>query len=200
MGSNWDVAISAVSRATGAPVEWRVSEGLTPYEDAVRFMEARADGIAAGEAAEMVWLVEHPPLYTAGTSAKPEDLVEARFPVHKTGRGGQFTYHGPGQRVVYVMLNLKARRQDVRAYVGELEGWIIDALAAFGVDGLIREGRVGVWVAAARQAGRAQRRRRRRQDRRDRRARAPLGDVPRLCPQRRAGPLAFFRHRAVRNF
>ncbi len=132
----------------GAPlVEWRVSDGLTPYEDAVRFMEARADAIAAGEAAEMVWLVEHPALYTAGTSAKPEDLVDERFPVHKTGRGGQFTYHGPGQRVVYVMLNLKTRRQDVRAYVGELEGWIIDALAAFGVAGGIRDGRVGVWVA-----------------------------------------------------
>jgi lipoyl(octanoyl) transferase len=129
------------------PVEWRIAEGLTPYEDAVAFMEARADAIAAGEAAELVWLVEHPPLYTAGTSAQDDDLVEARFPVHRTGRGGQFTYHGPGQRVAYVMLDLKRRRPDVRAFVAALEDWITATLAAFNVRGERREDRVGVWVA-----------------------------------------------------
>ena len=134
-------------RADGAVVEWRVASAPVAYDDAVRFMEARAEAIAAGAAPELIWLVEHPALYTAGTSAKPEDLVDARFPVHKTGRGGQYTYHGPGQRVVYAMLDLKARRPDVRAYVGALEAWIIDALAAFGVEGGIRDGRVGVWVA-----------------------------------------------------
>ena len=134
-------------RADGASVEWRVEPGLTPYDAAVRIMEARVARIADGEAAERVWLVEHPPLYTAGTSAKPEDLLDARFPVHRCGRGGQYTYHGPGQRVAYAMLNLSARRPDVRAYVAELEGWMIDALAELGVTAFIREGRVGVWVA-----------------------------------------------------
>jgi len=137
----------SMPRADGAVVEWRVATSPVAYDDAVRFMEARAEAIAAGAAPELIWLVEHPALYTAGTSAKPEDLVDARFPVHKTGRGGQYTYHGPGQRVVYAMLDLKARRPDVRAYVGALEAWIIDALAAFGVEGGIRDGRVGVWVA-----------------------------------------------------
>jgi lipoyl(octanoyl) transferase len=132
---------------TGAPpVEWVVSPGLIRYEDALADMEARADRIAAGVAAERVWLLEHPPLYTAGTSAKPEDLVEARFPVYRTGRGGQFTYHGPGQRVVYVMLDLRRRRPDVRAYVAALEGWLIAALEAFDVRGETRDDRVGVWV------------------------------------------------------
>lgn len=128
------------------PVEWRVWEGLTDYETALAAMEARADAIAAGEAAECVWLLEHPPLYTAGTSARDGDLVDSRFPVHRTGRGGQFTYHGPGQRVGYVMLDLKRRRPDVRAFVCALEEWIIRTLAAFNVRGERREDRVGVWV------------------------------------------------------
>ena len=128
------------------PVEWRVWEGLTEYEAAIAAMEARAEAIAAGEAAECVWLLEHPPLYTAGTSAKDGDLVDSRFPVHRTGRGGQFTYHGPGQRIGYVMLDLKRRRPDVRAFVCALEEWIIRTLAAFNVRGERREDRVGVWV------------------------------------------------------
>jgi lipoyl(octanoyl) transferase len=133
--------------APGAPpVEWRVSPGLVDYGAALAAMEARAEGIAAGEAGEQVWLLEHPPLYTAGTSARDGDLIDARFPVHRVGRGGQFTYHGPGQRVAYVMLDLRRRRPDVRAYVGALEGWLIGALAAFGVEGDTREDRVGVWV------------------------------------------------------
>ena len=129
------------------PVEWRISAGLTPYPDAVAFMEARAAAIAAGTAQECVWLVEHPPIYTAGTSAKQSDLIDARFPVFKTGRGGQFTYHGPGQRVGYVMLDLKRRGGDVRRYVHDLEEWLIRTLAAFNVKGERRAGRVGIWVA-----------------------------------------------------
>jgi lipoyl(octanoyl) transferase len=129
------------------PVEWVVTAGLTQYSDALAEMERRADAIARGDAAERVWLIEHPPLYTAGTSAKESDLVEARFPVHRAGRGGQFTYHGPGQRVAYVMLDLKRRRPDVRAYVASLERWLIDALKALDVVGATRESRVGVWVA-----------------------------------------------------
>ena len=129
------------------PVEWVRAAALVGYERAVSEMEARAEAVAAGDAPERVWLVEHPPLYTAGTSAKPQDLLDARFPVHKTGRGGQYTYHGPGQRVAYVMLDLKRRRPDVRAFVASLEAWLIDALAAFGVAGETREDRVGVWVA-----------------------------------------------------
>ena len=129
------------------PVEWVAAPGLVGYERAVTEMEARAEAIAAGEAAERVWLVEHPPLYTAGTSAKSADLLDARFPVFKTGRGGQYTYHGPGQRVAYVMLDLKRRRPDLRAYVASLEAWLIDALAAFGVRGETRQDRVGVWTA-----------------------------------------------------
>jgi lipoyl(octanoyl) transferase len=128
------------------PVEWIVSEGLTPYAEAVAAMEARVDAIAAGTASECVWLVEHPPLYTAGTSAKDGDLIDARFPVHTTGRGGQFTYHGPGQRVAYVMVDLKRRRPDVRAFVCGLEDWIIATLAAFNIRGERRAERVGVWV------------------------------------------------------
>jgi lipoyl(octanoyl) transferase len=129
-----------------APVEWRIAEGLTGYEEAVAFMEARVEAIAAGTGRELVWLVEHPALYTAGTSAQDADLVDARFPVHRTGRGGQFTYHGPGQRVAYVMLDLKRRTQDVRAFVCALEDWIIATLAAFNVRGERRPDRVGVWV------------------------------------------------------
>jgi lipoyl(octanoyl) transferase len=129
------------------PVEWRVSDALVGYEEAVAAMEARVEAIAAGTAPELVWLLEHPPLYTAGTSADPADLVDAgRFPVHRTGRGGQYTYHGPGQRVAYVMLDLKRRRPDVRAFVADLEAWIIATLAAFNVRGERREDRVGVWV------------------------------------------------------
>ncbi|MEM7300220.1 MAG: lipoyl(octanoyl) transferase LipB [Pseudomonadota bacterium] len=130
-----------------AEVEWRVAEGFTPYEDAVRVMEERAAKIAMGEAGELIWLVEHPPLYTAGTSAKDGDLVAPdRFPVFKTGRGGQYTYHGPGQRVAYVMLNLNNRKRDVRAFVETLEAWVIGTLERFNVRGEVREGRVGVWV------------------------------------------------------
>ncbi len=133
--------------APGAPpVEWRVSEGLTGYAFAVAEMEARANQIAEGRARELVWLVEHPPLYTAGTSARPQDLLDPRFPVHAAGRGGQFTYHGPGQRVAYVLLDLSRRSRDVRLYVCALEKWIIAALALFNVTAEIRDGRVGVWA------------------------------------------------------
>lgn len=131
---------------TGTSVEWRVSDGLTPYPDAVAFMEARVAAIAAGEANECVWLVEHPPLYTAGTSSRKDDLLDDRFPVFETGRGGQFTYHGPGQRVAYVMLDLKARRQDVRAFVSALEAWIVETLAQYNLTGFTDPDRVGVWV------------------------------------------------------
>jgi lipoyl(octanoyl) transferase len=130
----------------GPPVEWRVSAGYVDYETAVREMEARVARIAAGEASEAVWLLEHPPIYTAGTSAKDADLLDPRFPVHRTGRGGQFTYHGPGQRVAYVMLDLTRRRRDARAYVCGLESWLISTLSDFGVVGERREARVGVWV------------------------------------------------------
>jgi len=134
-------------RPDGRPAGWAVSRGLVGYEAAVAAMEARAFAIARGEAGELVWLLEHPPLYTAGVSAKPADLLApGRFPVHQSGRGGQFTYHGPGQRVVYVMLDLTARGRDVRAFVAALEVWIIEALRAFGVTGQVRTGRVGVWV------------------------------------------------------
>jgi lipoyl(octanoyl) transferase len=129
------------------PVEWVVTPGLTPYSDALAEMDSHAGAIARADAPERVWLIEHPPLYTAGTSAKASDLVEARFPVHRAGRGGQFTYHGPGQRVAYVMLDLKRRRPDVRAYVASLEHWLIETLKGFDVVGETRENRVGVWVA-----------------------------------------------------
>jgi len=139
---------SRLIRPAGGPVEWRVAPGHTAYEEAVAVMEARVAAIAAGEASELVWLVEHPPLYTAGVSARDDDLLDAhRFPVHRTGRGGQFTYHGPGQRVAYVMLDLNVRGRDVRAFVRGLERWIIDALSQFGVPAGVREGRVGVWVS-----------------------------------------------------
>jgi lipoyl(octanoyl) transferase len=132
------------------PVAWEKGPGLVGYGDAVARMEHEAGAIAAGQAPERVWLLEHPPLYTAGTSAKPGDLIDAdRFPVHRTGRGGQFTYHGPGQRVAYVMLDLGRRGQDVRAFVTGLESWIIATLAKFGVAGETRPGRVGVWVRRA---------------------------------------------------
>ena len=128
-------------------VEWITSEGLTPYDLAVREMEARAEAIRAGTANEAIWLVEHPALYTAGTSAKREDLTDPdRFPVHDSKRGGQYTYHGPGQRVAYVMLDVAARGKDVRRFVSDLEDWIIATLGEFGVTGERRAGRVGVWV------------------------------------------------------
>ena len=128
-------------------VDWLISSGLTEYQHAVAEMEARAEAIRAGTASEAIWLVEHPPLYTAGTSAKPSDLTDPdRFPVHVSKRGGQYTYHGPGQRVAYVMLDVAKRGHDVRRFVHDLESWIIAALAEFNVQGEIREGRVGVWV------------------------------------------------------
>ncbi|MEX3008809.1 lipoyl(octanoyl) transferase LipB [Hoeflea sp. TYP-13] len=129
------------------PVRWKVAGGLTDYEAAVVFMEERAAAIRDGDADELVWLVEHPPLYTAGTSAQPSDLLTPdRFPVFSTGRGGEYTYHGPGQRVAYVMLDLKRRRCDVRAFVSSLEAWVIDTLASMNIKGERREDRVGVWV------------------------------------------------------
>src|ERR1700749_2995301 len=130
----------------GASVEWRISDSQVPYPDAVAAMEARAAAITDGAAPELVWLLEHPPLYTSGTSGNSGDLLEARFPLFSTGRGGQVTYHGPGQRVAYVVLDLKRRRPDVRAYVASLEEWIIRTLAAFNVRSERREDRVGVWV------------------------------------------------------
>jgi lipoyl(octanoyl) transferase len=136
-----------VSDTLMPPVEWRVESGLTEYPQAVAFMEDRAAAIAEGRARELVWLVEHPPIYTAGTSSNDRDLLDARFPVFKTGRGGQFTYHGPGQRVGYVMLDLKHRGSDVRGFVHDLEEWLIRTLAKFNVKGERREGRVGIWVA-----------------------------------------------------
>jgi lipoyl(octanoyl) transferase len=132
--------------AGSAPVEWHVSDGLVDYETALAAMTARADAIARGEARELVWLLEHPALYTAGTSAQPAELLDARFPVYETGRGGQFTYHGPGQRVGYVMLDLKRRAPDVRRFVATIEEWLIRTLAAFNVRGERRDDRVGVWV------------------------------------------------------
>ncbi|MFQ5565392.1 MAG: lipoyl(octanoyl) transferase LipB [Paracoccaceae bacterium] len=133
---------------SGPVVEWRISEGLTPYQEALDWMEARVAAILAGEAGECVWLLEHPPLYTAGTSARAADLVDPdRFPVHRAGRGGEYTYHGPGQRVAYVMLDLNRRGRDVRRFVAALEDWVIGALAEFQVRGERRAGRVGVWVA-----------------------------------------------------
>eukprot|EP00903_Cladosiphon_okamuranus_P016439 g15160.t1 len=130
-----------------ADVEWEIAPGLTPYDDAVARMEDRANAIAASTAKELVWLVEHPALYTAGTSARREDLIDPdRFPVFDTRRGGQYTYHGPGQRVVYVMLDLNRRGRDVRAFVQKLETWVIATLDQFNIHGEIRDGRVGVWV------------------------------------------------------
>lgn len=142
-----DLDLTTFASPPGAPaVEWRVSDSAVAYPEAVTAMEARAADIAAGRAGELVWLLEHPPLYTSGTSGRNEDLLDPRFPLFTTGRGGQLTYHGPGQRVAYVMLDLKRRRLDVRAYVAGLEEWIIRTLAQFNVRGERREDRVGVWV------------------------------------------------------
>ncbi len=128
-------------------VEWKISDGLTDYDAALRFMEARVAAIASGTADECIWLLEHPPLYTAGTSARREDLTDPdRFPVHEARRGGQYTYHGPGQRVVYVMLDVGRRGHDLRRFVGQLEDWVIATLDQFNIRGEIRPGRVGVWV------------------------------------------------------
>jgi lipoyl(octanoyl) transferase len=127
---------------------WRIAPAPVAYPDAVAFMEARVAAISKGEAREMLWFLEHPPLYTAGTSARPADLLAPeRFPVYQTGRGGQYTYHGPGQRVAYVMLDLKARALDLHTFVRRLEQWLIDTLADFAITGERRDGRVGVWVA-----------------------------------------------------
>jgi lipoyl(octanoyl) transferase len=140
---------------TAAPLEWRVADGLTPYPDALALMRDRAAAIRAGTAGELVWLVEHPPLYTAGTSARPEELTDpTRFPTFDAGRGGQWTYHGPGQRTAYVMLDLmrphgRVPRQDIRCYVNGLEEWLIRTLDRFNVKGERRDGRVGIWVADA---------------------------------------------------
>ena len=148
MGDGVDIpAIMLSGGLTMAAIEWRTAEGLTPYPEAVAFMENRAASIAEGREPELIWMVEHPPIYTAGTSAKEADLLDPRFPVFKTGRGGQFTYHGPGQRVGYVLLNLKRRNGDVRAFVHDLEEWLIATLAQFNVKGERRDGRVGIWVA-----------------------------------------------------
>jgi lipoyl(octanoyl) transferase len=141
------IATSFLPAPGSPPAEWRIEPGLTPYPKALAVMETRAAAIRADAAREMVWLIEHPPLYTAGTSARPADLIDpGRFPVFNAGRGGEYTYHGPGQRVAYVMLDLKRRQEDVRAFVAALEEWIIRALAPFNVRGERREDRVGVWV------------------------------------------------------
>jgi lipoyl(octanoyl) transferase len=141
-----DVAALAGSNPRPVAVEWEISDGLVEYDTALAVMDARAAAIAEGASPELIWLLEHPPLYTAGTSAKDDQLIEARFPVHAAGRGGQFTYHGPGQRVVYVMLDLRRRETDVRRFVAALEEWIIRTLAGFDVTGERRAGRIGVWV------------------------------------------------------
>ncbi len=141
-----ELAVGLAPPAGSPPVEWQVSARPAGYEHALAAMQARATAIADGTACELVWLLEHPPLYTAGTSARPQELIEARFPVFTAGRGGQFTYHGPGQRVAYVMLDLKRRGPDVRRFVATLEEWIIRTLAAFSVRGERREDRIGVWV------------------------------------------------------
>ena len=152
-----EVAAGAAAPNPWSPsqsVEWTISVEPVDYEIALAVMGARVDAIAAGTAPELVWLLEHPALYTAGTSANPHDLIEpGRLPVHTSGRGGQYTYHGPGQRVVYVMLDVQRRFGDVRAYVAALEGWIIDALALVGVEAARVEGRVGVWVTRPHEDG-----------------------------------------------
>ncbi|MFN4286914.1 MAG: lipoyl(octanoyl) transferase LipB [Brevundimonas sp.] len=142
-----DCPLSRLKRADGLAVEWVISPAPVSYPEAVAEMEARVAAIRAGDARERVWLLEHPALYTAGVSARDDDLLSHDLPVHRTGRGGQFTYHGPGQRVAYVMLDLDRRGRDVRQFVRGLEQWIIGALAHFNIEGEVRDGRVGVWVA-----------------------------------------------------
>jgi lipoyl(octanoyl) transferase len=141
-----EAAVGMAPAAGAAPVEWRVADSPVGYAEAVAAMDRQVAAIAAGAAAERVWLLEHPPLYTAGTSARAGDVLDSRFPLHATGRGGQVTYHGPGQRVAYVMLDLKRRTTDVRRFVATLEEWIVRTLAAFDVRGERREDRIGVWV------------------------------------------------------
>ena len=168
------------SPVTAPAAEWLVASTPVGYPEAVAEMEARVAAIVEGNAPERVWLVEHPPLYTAGTSASPSDLIlPDRFPVYRTGRGGQYTYHGPGQRVAYLMLDLNRRGPDLRKYVKALEEWIIRSLAAFGIAGERREGLIGVWVATSRRL---------REDRGDRHQGAALGELPRHRPQRRSRP------------
>src|SRR6266550_2592520 len=133
--------------AASAPIDWTIAGDCVPYAEAVKRMEERVDSIRRGTAPEQVWLLEHPALYTAGTSAQDGDLLSARFPVFQSGRGGQYTYHGPGQRVAYVMLDLNRRKLDIRLFVAALEEWIIRTLAAFSVKGERRDDRVGIWVA-----------------------------------------------------
>jgi lipoyl(octanoyl) transferase len=146
MNTRDNLAAQRPAPAGSTPVAWRVEAAPVAYEAALAVMAARAAAIAGGEADELVWLLEHPPLYTAGTSARPEHLLAPRFPVFSAGRGGQFTYHGPGQRVAYVMLDLKRRGSDVRRFVADLEEWLIRTLAAFNIRGERREDRIGVWV------------------------------------------------------
>jgi lipoyl(octanoyl) transferase len=140
------LTIGLAPPAGSPPVEWLVSDSVVDYESALAMMSARAEAIARGESRELIWLLEHPSLYTAGTSSPPQELIEARFPVHVAGRGGQFTHHGPGQRVGYVMLDLNLRAPNVRSFVATIEEWIIRVLAVFNVQGERREDRIGVWV------------------------------------------------------
>jgi lipoyl(octanoyl) transferase len=140
------LTIGLLQQRDSPPVEWRVSDALVDYGEALTAMTERAAAIARGEAPELVWLLEHPALYTAGTSARPQELIDARFPVHTVGRGGQFTYHGPGQRVGYIMLDLRRRTPDVRRFVATIEEWLIQTLASFNVRGERREDRIGVWI------------------------------------------------------
>ncbi len=148
-----DCPLSRLKRADGLPVEWVISPAPVSYPEAVAEMEARVAAIRAGDARERVWLLEHPALYTAGVSARDDDLLSHDLPVHRSGRGGQFTYHGPGQRVAYVMLDLDQRGRDVRQFVRGLEQWIIGALGHFNIEGEVRDGRVGVWVARSHLTG-----------------------------------------------
>ena len=151
-----ELTIGLLPRPGAAPVEWQVGDGPVAYDAALAAMSARAEAIARGQAPELVWLVEHAPLYTAGTSSRPHELIEARFPVHIVGRGGQFTYHGPGQRVGYVMLDLKRRAPDVRRFVATIEEWIIQTLAVFAIRGERRDNRIGVWVPRPAKGGGAE--------------------------------------------
>ena len=189
------LVIGLPSPAGSAPVEWRVSDrsGLPTKKRSQRWRRGPAE-IAAGRAAELVWLLEHPPLYTAGTSANPADVIDARFPIHESGRGGQLTYHGPGQRVAYVMLDLKRRGPDVRRFVATLEEWIIRTLAALNVRA--RTARRPNWrLGTATRKGR----RLRGQDRRHRHPREAVGDAARHRAECQTGLIAFLRHRAMRR-
>jgi lipoyl(octanoyl) transferase len=151
-----ELTIGLLPPPGAAPVEWQVGDGPVAYDAALLAMSGRAEAIARGQAPELVWLVEHAPLYTAGTSSRPHELIEARFPVHIAGRGGQFTYHGPGQRVGYVMLDLKRRAPDVRRFVATIEEWIIQTLVVFAIRGERRDDRIGVWVPRPAKGGGAE--------------------------------------------